>query len=358
MQTRSRLSALFCASASLLVAASAAQAQVAVQKRDSTDTVIVRPSRTNVTSIVTSKAPPDGEKQDIRIERKVVDGEDQIQLWVNGQQIEVDDMDELREALKDLDIQVFDEDDLDGGAMELFKVDGPGALNFQVDAEHLKNLGETFAGANFGLWTQPKSMLGVHLAPISSDLRDYLGLGGDAGVRVQSIVEDSPAASAGLQAGDIIVSATVGEESFESVAADELRKAIAAAEPETKVSLTVMRRGEKKTIEAALVQWKADQFGLVTEGDHMLQFMTPESLNRQIEIESLPQIRSFRLTEPQIRRFQLDTEQMLRQAAPDMEEMMRQMDEQMQRVREMLEQIQQQQTEIRRQVQETPQPDA
>ncbi len=358
MQASPRVAALFCASASLLFAGSSARAQVAVQRGDSTETVIVRPSTSKVTRVVTTNAPPDGEKQDVRIERKVVDGEDQIQLWVNGQQIEVDDMDELREALKDLDIQVFDADDFEPGRMQLFKVDGQGATNLQVDAEQLKNLGDAFAGGNFGLWTQPKSMLGVHLAPISRDLRDYLGLEGDAGVRVESVIEDSPAAKAGLQDGDIIVSATVGDASFDTVSADELRKAIAAAEPETNVSMTIMRRGDKKKIKAALAEWKADQFGLTTGGDHMLQLLTPETINRQIEIESLPQIRSFQLTEPQIRRFQLDTEKMLRQAAPDMEEMMRQMDEQMQRMREMLEQLQQQQTEIRKQVQESPQPDA
>lgn len=49
-----------------------------------------------------------------------------------------------------------------------------------------------------------KGFLGVHVVDMTGDLRTHFGVGADAGVMVSKVEADSPAARAGLQAGDII----------------------------------------------------------------------------------------------------------------------------------------------------------
>jgi len=54
---------------------------------------------------------------------------------------------------------------------------------------------ETMAGKGF---------LGVQVVELTGDLRTHFGVGPDAGVMISKVEADSPAARAGLQAGDII----------------------------------------------------------------------------------------------------------------------------------------------------------
>ncbi len=49
------------------------------------------------------------------------------------------------------------------------------------------------------------SSLGVVLQPLTDGLRDYFGVEGGAGMLVAEVVDDSPAAAAGLREGDVII---------------------------------------------------------------------------------------------------------------------------------------------------------
>ncbi len=365
MPTDSGLRTLFCGGASMLLALAACstQAQVAEEKSTSNETIVVtQPSKSRaVTRVVTRETPPDGQEQVVRIERKNTDGDEQIELWINGKKVDVKDMKELEGALGDLNIQFFDE--LGGDE------DGPGAHVFQVQPGdmQLRNLGQVFSGAapaQSGLvWSEPKSMLGVQLAPISDDLRDYLGLEGDAGVRVDGVVDDSPAAKAGLKAKDIIIAARIGSENHESITADELRAAIAETEPDTKVTLTVLRKGDKKKITATLTKWKSEPFGLAGGGANHIELVSPDFFSgRRVELDSIPEIRErMRLIEPQMRELDIDRDgllQLRQRALPNTEELMRRMEVQMKQVEEMLKQLQEQQNQLRQQVEKSPEPEA
>ncbi|MFQ6613907.1 MAG: PDZ domain-containing protein, partial [Fidelibacterota bacterium] len=61
------------------------------------------------------------------------------------------------------------------------------------------------------LWEQfpflagPKSYLGVQLQDLTDQLRTYFKLDRDGGVLISEVIKDSPAASAKLRAGDIIL---------------------------------------------------------------------------------------------------------------------------------------------------------
>lgn len=108
------------------------------------------------------------------------------------------------------------------------------------------------------------------VAPIAE--RAYLGVfvegAADAGgLQLAEIVEGSPAAKAGLQAGDVIVAlgdTTIGSE-------EELRAAIAALGVGSKVKITFVRDGEKRRTSARLAaapeEMESEESDEVEEGD-------------------------------------------------------------------------------------------
>ena len=70
--------------------------------------------------------------------------------------------------------------------------------------------------------------MGVNLDDLNEQMGEYFGVEGGKGALVTEVVEDSPAAKAGLKAGDVIVK--LGEKDIDSSAA--LHKAMADTEPE------------------------------------------------------------------------------------------------------------------------------
>ena len=80
----------------------------------------------------------------------------------------------------------------------------------------------------------------------------YLGVriedADDVGARIAEVVEDGPAARAGLRVGDVVTE--VGGEPLSS--ADDLRLAVAAAQPGDELELTVRRDGDTETITVTL----------------------------------------------------------------------------------------------------------
>jgi membrane-associated protease RseP (regulator of RpoE activity) len=93
-----------------------------------------------------------------------------------------------------------------------------------------------------------RGYLGVHLDDLSEQLGEYFEVENGEGALITEVVADSPAASAKLEAGDVIVK--FGDEQIASTA--ELHAAIAETEPEQEVELTVVRKGRQKNITATL----------------------------------------------------------------------------------------------------------
>lgn len=98
--------------------------------------------------------------------------------------------------------------------------------------------------------------LGVRLASISDQLAEYFGVGERGGVLVSSVQEGSPAESAGLQAGDVIV--TFGDEEIGGIG--ELMEAVHAAEAGP-VTVTVIRRGEERSVTVDLPEHGGERTG-------------------------------------------------------------------------------------------------
>ncbi len=97
--------------------------------------------------------------------------------------------------------------------------------------------------------TVSRGFLGVDVAEIAADLRESFGLPpGARGLAVTNVVDDSPAADAGVRREDVISSVdgrSVGTR-------DELRLIISQKTPGTTAELSIIRDGEARTLEVVL----------------------------------------------------------------------------------------------------------
>jgi hypothetical protein len=125
--------------------------------------------------------------------------------------------------------------------------------------------------------------LGVQIQDLSEQLSDYFKLKGGNGVLVSEVVKDSPAEKAGLKAGDIVTK--VDDNDIEN--SGDLTMTIRGYEPESKVSISVIRNGKKKKLKATLGETESGfhyKFGELDELRHlddtheMIIKMLPEGL--------------------------------------------------------------------------------
>ncbi|RXH03093.1 Do family serine endopeptidase [Bradyrhizobium zhanjiangense] len=93
-----------------------------------------------------------------------------------------------------------------------------------------------------------RGWLGVQVQPVTSDIADSLGLKQARGAIVDNPQPDSPAAKAGIEAGDVItsVNGTAVKDSR------DLARTIATLAPGSSVKLDVFHKGESKTVTLAL----------------------------------------------------------------------------------------------------------
>ena len=89
-----------------------------------------------------------------------------------------------------------------------------------------------------------RGWLGVSIQTVDEDLATALSLNGRKGALVSQVVPDSPAESAGLQTGDVIV----GLNDLEIDRVRDLTRAVADVVPGTSVEIEVIREGETRRI--------------------------------------------------------------------------------------------------------------
>ena len=92
--------------------------------------------------------------------------------------------------------------------------------------------------------------LGVQLMDITEELREFYGAPRDAGTLVSRVGEDSPAAAAGFEVGDVIT-AVAGEPAENSW---DVVRSVAQFDPEEEVSVEVVRDGAPVTLTATLAE--------------------------------------------------------------------------------------------------------
>ena len=92
-----------------------------------------------------------------------------------------------------------------------------------------------------------RGRLGVRLQGLTDQLGDYFGIEGGDGALVTSVTEDSPAAIAGIQAGDVIVA--VGSKTVEGPG--DVARAVRGAETGP-AEVTVIRDGQRRSFTVTL----------------------------------------------------------------------------------------------------------
>ncbi len=91
-----------------------------------------------------------------------------------------------------------------------------------------------------------RGWLGVQIQDLTPEVAEKLGVEQSTGALVTKTLEDTPAAAAGMKAGDIIV----GYRGDEVPNVTKLRSKVAATAPGTTVEIVVLRDGKKNTLTA------------------------------------------------------------------------------------------------------------
>jgi serine protease Do len=106
-----------------------------------------------------------------------------------------------------------------------------------------------------------RGWLGVQVQPVTAGIADSLGLKKAGGALVDSAQANSPAASAGLQAGDVItaVNGTPVKD------ARDLARNIAMLPPDSAVKLDIVRQGDAKTVSVTLASMPNEQQASATQ---------------------------------------------------------------------------------------------
>jgi serine protease Do len=107
-----------------------------------------------------------------------------------------------------------------------------------------------------------RGWLGVQIQPVTADIADSLGLKKAAGAVVDEPQSGSPAAKAGIEAGDVIT-AVNGTQVKD---ARDLARTIGTMAPNTSIKLEIVRKGEPRSITVTLVQMPNEQLAS-TEND-------------------------------------------------------------------------------------------
>ncbi|WMT88088.1 Do family serine endopeptidase [Pelagibacterium sp. 26DY04] len=127
-----------------------------------------------------------------------------------------------------------------------------------------------------------RGFLGVSLQDLNEDLADALGLANTNGALVTEPIEGAPAADAGIESGDVIVS--VDGEGVEN--ARELSRVISQRSPESDVVLGVIRGGEELDITVTLDRLEEEEAAPETPAEE--EQADPEATNSYIGVAVAP----------------------------------------------------------------------
>ena len=119
-----------------------------------------------------------------------------------------------------------------------------------------KKPGDDAMPKTFSFSFEGGSYLGVQTAEITKDNFSKYGLSGVRGVAVDRVSENSPAAAAGIQAGDVILRLD-GEE---VTGVRKLTRLVSEVDPDHQVKITISRNGREQEITATVAKRPASEF--------------------------------------------------------------------------------------------------
>jgi membrane-associated protease RseP (regulator of RpoE activity) len=145
--------------------------------------------------------------------------------------------------------------------------------------------GRVYSAAKERSGNSQKGWLGVSIQDITSHVKRSMDLKTTEGALVSNVVDDSPADSAGIKEGDVVVQ-------FDNrgiADASDLQEAVAKTKPGTKVSIAVVRKGEKKTLQVVVGTYpRSETFSFVMpRGPRPLEFLAEGSTVQGLAIRTL-----------------------------------------------------------------------
>ncbi|MCW5590309.1 MAG: Do family serine endopeptidase [Legionellales bacterium] len=111
-----------------------------------------------------------------------------------------------------------------------------------------------------------RALLGVLVQNLTPDLADSFGSPNAKGALISQVNKNTPADQAGLQAGDIITK--VNDQPVDN--SNEVRNLISLMEPDTSVSLTILRNNKPQTIRTKLLSDKELKMSMMDNDDSLL----------------------------------------------------------------------------------------
>jgi serine protease Do len=108
-----------------------------------------------------------------------------------------------------------------------------------------------------------RGWLGVAIQELTPDLAQGMGIESDKGALISSVQDNSPAAKAGLQTGDVVV--RFGEHDIDSP--KDLSLVVAATASGTTVPVEIWRNGSKQTVDVTVGEMKDDVASVADRND-------------------------------------------------------------------------------------------
>jgi serine protease Do len=126
-----------------------------------------------------------------------------------------------------------------------------------------------------------RGFLGVAIQPLTPELAESFGIDRSEGILVAEVTEDSPAAKAGIEVGDVIV----GYQGNAVRDVGDFRNRVALTPPETRARIAVLRDGKRRELTARIgtldASAQADAAGEATEDQLGLTVAPPSAESAQ-----------------------------------------------------------------------------
>ncbi len=104
----------------------------------------------------------------------------------------------------------------------------------------------------------PRRFIGVQLITLTPELRRHFGVPDDRGVMVSKVIEDTPAAAAGIEVGDVLVTA----DGSPIDTAGDVSKVLSGKDLGDNVQIDLWREGERTALQVGFEEREAKTFNV------------------------------------------------------------------------------------------------
>ena len=129
----------------------------------------------------------------------------------------------------------------------------------------------------------PRRFIGVQLISLTPELRAHFGVPLDRGVMVSKVLEDTPAARAGVEVGDVLVTA----DGSAIDTAGDVTRVLSAKEPGEDVQIDLWRDGDRMGLAVAFEEREGAVLDLSPQGSLQRKFLLHDRGEMPIDAQAL-----------------------------------------------------------------------